>query len=34
LCILTDPRPAGEIVTVEVAGCDGYDLIVTPLGDE
>ena len=31
LCILTEPRDAGQFVTVEVAGADGYDLIVRPL---
>ena len=33
LCILTDPRAAGEMITVEVAGSDGYDLVVTPLDE-
>jgi ribosomal protein S12 methylthiotransferase len=30
LCILTEPRPAGEMLTVEVVGSEGYDLIVQP----
>ncbi|MDP7290263.1 MAG: radical SAM protein, partial [Phycisphaerae bacterium] len=34
LCVLTDPLPAGEMVTVEVVGSEGYDLIVTPLAAE
>ena len=33
LCILTDPRDAGEILTVEVVGSEGYDLIVQPQSD-
>ena len=33
VCILTQPHPAGEMLTVEVVGADGYDLIVTPLND-
>jgi len=31
LCILTEPRDAGQILTVEVIGSEGYDLIVQPL---
>jgi ribosomal protein S12 methylthiotransferase len=35
LCILTEPRPAGEMLTVEIVGSEGYDLIVQPrAGDE
>jgi len=30
LCILTEPRDAGQILTVEVVGSEGYDLIVQP----
>ncbi|MDP6634903.1 MAG: 30S ribosomal protein S12 methylthiotransferase RimO [Phycisphaerae bacterium] len=33
LCILTEPRPAGQILTVEVVGSEGYDLIVQPQSD-
>ncbi|MBL7221057.1 MAG: 30S ribosomal protein S12 methylthiotransferase RimO [Phycisphaerae bacterium] len=33
MCILTEPRDAGQILTVEVAGSDGYDLIVQPQSD-
>ena len=33
LCILTEPRQAGEMLTAEVVGSDGYDLIVQPLSD-
>ena len=33
LCILTEHRPAGEMLTVEVAGSEGYDLIVQPQSD-
>jgi ribosomal protein S12 methylthiotransferase len=34
LCVLTEPREAGEMLTVEVVGADGYDLIVTPLSND
>mgnify|MGYP002642251563 CR=1 FL=1 len=30
LCILTEQRDAGEMLTVEVVGSEGYDLIVQP----
>ena len=30
VCHLTDPRPAGAIVRAEVAGWEGYDLVVRP----
>ena len=33
LCILTEPRPTGEMLTVEVVGSEGYDLIVQPQPD-
>ena len=33
LCILTEPRDAGQLLTVEVVGADGYDLIVQPQSD-
>jgi len=33
VCILTDPREVGRMVTVEVVGCDGYDLVVRPLSE-
>jgi len=33
LCILTEPRDAGEMLTVEVVDSEGYDLVVKPLGD-
>jgi ribosomal protein S12 methylthiotransferase len=33
LCILTEPRDAGRILTVEVVGSEGYDLIVQPQSD-
>jgi len=28
VCLLTDPRPPGELIAAEVVGFDGYDLIV------
>ena len=34
LCIVTEPRPAGQLLTVEVVGSEGYDLIVQPQSDD
>ena len=31
MCILTESRPAGRMISAQVVGSEGYDLIVEPL---